>query len=229
MVSFGLLTEIKLNGQFGPGDLAPAGSAEQIEVEVNVLGPAWTGVRHVELFANGVKVREVDVADKLQPAGTKWHGQWTLERPKHDVFLVAIAEGPGISEAYWPTAKPYQKTSIQWKPYVMGASGAVFVDADGSGGFDSAYAVASKIVESANAELKAVVGRLSECDEAVAAEAASILRVRMGDGFEAKLTAAAEGGGPAVKRGFRAYLRAWAESREAQKTVKLDAKNGPTP
>jgi hypothetical protein len=32
----------------------------------------------------------------------KWSGGRTLPRPPHDVHLVAVASGPGVSELYWP-------------------------------------------------------------------------------------------------------------------------------
>ena len=57
LVSLGLLAKIAVDDRFGPGDLA-RGSGERLRVKVVVLGPSWTGVDRVELFANGVRVAE---------------------------------------------------------------------------------------------------------------------------------------------------------------------------
>ena len=70
-----------------------------------------------------------------------------IRKPKHDVWLVAVATGPGIDKPYWPTANPYQPASPEWRSYVLGVTGAVRVDADGSGKFESAFDYAERIVE----------------------------------------------------------------------------------
>ena len=64
----------------------------------------------VELFANGHKIREARIKDGKRE-GIKWSGEWTLPRFKHDVHLVAIASGPGVTDLFWPIARPYQPTS----------------------------------------------------------------------------------------------------------------------
>ena len=78
------------------------------------------------------QVREEAIADGKK-AGMKWQATWRLPRPPHDVHLVAIATGPGVAAPYWPSAKPYQPVSIDFTSYVLGVSGAAFVDGDGSG------------------------------------------------------------------------------------------------
>ena len=100
-------------------------------------GPGWTRAEHVALYVNGAPVREEAIPDGTN-AGLKWEATWRLAAPAHDVHLVAVATGPGVTAPYWPTAKPYQPTSTTFTPYVLGMSGAVFVDADGSGTFESA-------------------------------------------------------------------------------------------
>ncbi|MGH9340316.1 MAG: hypothetical protein ACRD1R_12205 [Acidobacteriota bacterium] len=59
LVSMGLLTEILVDKRYGPGDIAPP--AEEVEVSVRVLGPAWSKAHRVELFANGVAIREASI------------------------------------------------------------------------------------------------------------------------------------------------------------------------
>ena len=64
LVSCGLLAEITVDGKYGPGDLAPA--TGDVKVAVRVLGPAWATADRVELYANGVKVREAAIEDDGQ-------------------------------------------------------------------------------------------------------------------------------------------------------------------
>jgi hypothetical protein len=132
MVSYGLLAELSVAGQ-GPGALVA--SAGDLPVRVRVHGPSWTRATRVALYVNGVRVRDEAIADGTN-AGVKWEKTWLIPAPGRDVHLVAVATGPGVGAAFWPTAKPYQPTSPDFTPYVLGASGAVFVDADGSGAFD---------------------------------------------------------------------------------------------
>lgn len=134
MVSYGLLTEIEVEGR-GPGELVA--SRGDVAVRIRVKGPGWTRADDVALYVNGTRVRHETVPNG-DKAGVKWEGTWRLPAPGHDVHLVAVATGPGITAAYWPTAKPYQPTSPEFTPYVLGVSGAVFADADGNGTFESA-------------------------------------------------------------------------------------------
>ena len=131
MVSYGLLAEIDVDGK-GPGERVRGGRA--LDVRVRVKGPGWTRARQVALYMDGVKVRAAAIRDSGK-AGVKWEATWRLPAPSHDAYLVAVATGPGVKEPYWPTAKPYQPTSIDFTSYVLGISGAVIVDADGTSGF----------------------------------------------------------------------------------------------
>lgn len=210
LVSYGLLADITVDGRFGPGDLVS--SAGDLAVIMRVLGPEWTRASRVDLFANGVKVWGADIATPFgqsERTGVKWEGRHTLPNPAHDIYLVAIATGPGITQPYWPTAKPYQPTSIEWKGYVLGATGAVWIDADRSGRFDSAFDYASRIVGPEGADIAAVVRKLADYDEAVAAQAAGILCQRSPERFGREFPAALKDAAPATRRGFEAFWREW--------------------
>jgi len=70
LVSLGLLAQMKVDREFGVGDLA-TGLGRRIRVEATVLGPSWVTADRVELYANGVKIREqkIDpVTDTLSPS-----------------------------------------------------------------------------------------------------------------------------------------------------------------
>jgi hypothetical protein len=204
LVSYGLLTEARVAGA-GPGEIARPGAGD-LRVQVRVQGPGWTRADRLAVFANGVLVLNLRVRDTGR-AGTKWEGEIRLARPKGDVVVVAVATGPGVTMPYWPTARPYQPTSIDFTPYVLGVSGAVFVDVDGSGQFESAFAQADRLVNSA-AGLADLGRRLAGYDRAVAAQAASLLRARDPAGVRAAAQTLLESATPEVAAGLREYLRA---------------------
>jgi hypothetical protein len=203
MVSYGLLAEIDVRGR-GPGELVDP--KMPLDVRIRVKGPGWTRADRISLYVNGVLARDEQIKTGAQ-AGVKWEGTWKLPRPAHDVHLVAIATGPGVTAPYWPTAKPYQPTSTEFAPYVLGVSGAVFVDADASGRFESALEYARREVSAAADGT--LVKRLAPYDSAVATQAASLLRVHDPAGFEGTVRSLAHSAPPHVARGLLAYLEAW--------------------
>jgi hypothetical protein len=212
-VSCGLLAEITVNDKYRPGDLVP--SADAVKVVVRVLGPGWTKADRVELYANGIKVREVSIADGQKP-GIKWEGAWTLPKPRHDVHLVAVATGPGVSELYWPIAKPYQPTSPVVRRRVIGVTGAVWLDGDGDGKRSSAHDIARRLFDVHWPRTAELVAGLTECDEAVAAQIASFLQKRGVSPADPAVREAARKAGSHVERAFLAFAEAWRESQVAQ-------------
>jgi hypothetical protein len=120
---------------------------------------------------------------------------------------VAVALGSGVTAPYWPTAAPYQPTSTEFTPYTLGVSGAVFVDVDGNGRFDSASSQAERLV-ARDADLAALAGRLAGYDRAVAAQVASLLRARDPAGFDAAIATLLESATPEPAAGLRAYTTA---------------------
>src|SRR5262245_55823250 len=204
LVSCGLLADITVNDRFGPGDLVPA--ANEIKVAVRVLGPSWVTADTVELYANGHKIRVARIP-KDQPAGVKWSGAWRLPRFQHDVHLVVIASGPGVSELYWPIAKPYQPASPHVNRRVIGATGAVWIDGDGDGKRSVARVYAQRLVKTAGDDLPKVMHSLREFDEAVAAQVAELL-VSNGISLPGLLDQA-KAAGPIAQRGIDQFTEAW--------------------
>lgn len=203
MVSYGLMTDIDVQGR-GPGELAAA--AGDLRVRVRVKGPAWSRADRVALYMNGEEVRGAAIRDRGKP-GLKWETTWRLPKPRHDVHLVAVARGPGISAAHWPTAKPYQPTTIGFTPYVLGLSGAVFVDADGSGRFESAFEYAQREVSMAPSD-QALVARLGSYDTAVAVQAGTLLRAADPGRFEPRVHSMIQRAPRHVAHGLKTYLAA---------------------
>jgi hypothetical protein len=201
-VSLGLLAQISLDDRYKPGDIA-TGLGDQLKITVTVLGPSWTKCDRVELFLNGVKVREEVIAPKTDVEKAKV--ECFVPRPAHDMHLVAIATGPGVTAPFWPLAKPYQPTSSEWTPRVVAATNPIWLDMDGDGRFTPARAYADKIVRQHHASPTFVIPALGAFDEAVAAQAASLCQ-SMGKDVQAPewvqlLNAAPE----PVRKGFLAF------------------------
>jgi hypothetical protein len=213
LVSCGLLAEITVNDKYGPGDLVPA--TGEVKVAVRVLGPSWASADRVELYANGLKVREARIEDARR-AGVKWSGEWTLPRFRHDVHLVAVASGPGVTDLYWPIAKPYQPASPVVERRVLGSTGVVWLDADGDGKRTSAVEYARRLERNAGGDWRELVRSLSTYDEAVSAQAAGLLQERGVSVRAAEVREAAAKAGAHVARGFEAY----AEARRASEIAR---------
>jgi hypothetical protein len=222
LVSYGLLADISVNGKYGPGDLVPSDALvdpNALEVTIRVYGPEWTKVDKVTLFANGIPIRQASVGEvehpsleHIDPTGMKFQVRWTHPRPKHDVWLAVIATGPGITAPYWPMNEPYQPASPDYVPRAIGSSGAVRVDADGSGHFDSAFDYADRIIKSCKGDAKATIAALADYDVATAEQAAGILRKLAPDRFEEVARMAHENGAAPTRSGFEAFLHDWAAS-----------------
>ena len=75
LVSLGLLARMSVDDRFGVGDLATK-LGDQVRVSVEVRGPSWATADRVELFANGVKVREARIDPS--PGASKARVAWTF-------------------------------------------------------------------------------------------------------------------------------------------------------
>ena len=216
-VSLGLLCEIRVGTNSGPGDLVTADG--DVDVSVRVLGPHWTTASHVALYANGVKIREAEIPQpnaQLAKRGVKWSGTWKLPPFQHDVFIVAIATGPGVGEAYWPIPRPYQPTSPVWEQRVIGSTAPIWIDADGSGTFEPAFEYARRIVDEAGDDFPKLMSRLVNFDEAIVTQTARLVHVKRIKSPDELLSAAAKTAAAPIRDGFRSYVEAWREGERAQ-------------
>jgi hypothetical protein len=240
MVSYGLLAELTVNGKYGPGELAPLASGGRqptngaasdsanhqradarrspVNVSLRVLGPHWVEATKIVLFANGQPIREEAIspdAKHLRP-GVKWQGEWSIPQPDHDVFLTAIAIGPGVDGLYWKTAKAYQPISPEWTPHVIGCSGAVWLDADGDGRRSAAYDYARILVAEADGDFAKLLTSLADYDRAVAAQAAHLWQSSGESLLSDSIQAALKQATPETRAGFQTYLEAWRENQLAR-------------
>jgi hypothetical protein len=199
LVSMGLLTDMTVNDRYHVGDLATNLGA-QVRVTVRALSPPWTVATNVWLFANGHQVREQALDHEHDGTVT-----WTIARPKHDVHLVAIATGPGITAPYWAIPRPYQPSSPRWNGRVIGSTNPIWLDGDGDGRFTPARTYAKHLINESGSDSAKVVSALNDFDEAVAAQAASLCAAAGQSLSSPALAKALKAGAPQVQRGFHAF------------------------
>ena len=176
LVSLGLLVQLKVEDRFTVGDLA-TGLPGTIKVEAIVQGPSWVKADRVELYANGLLIREAAIGDANRP-GEKARMVWHLPKPDHDVHLVAIATGPGVVEPFWEIPRPYQASSKTFIPRVMGSTNPIWLDADGNGRFQSAHEYARSLLAKHGGDSLKLQAALLQYDQAVAVQVASLAGAR---------------------------------------------------
>jgi hypothetical protein len=199
VVSYGLFVEPIVNDRYRPGDFAPL-VGDQVKVELQVHAPSWSKATRLQLYSNGAVTSAIDITDHLKTSYIL-----SMPRPRHDVHLVAVLTGPGITGPFWPTARPYQPASPDWKPYTLAVSGPIWLDGDGNGIQTTARGYAERLIAENRGDLAKVCQSLASFDLATAAQAADILR-RSGTPIQALSSFEA----------FRAYLDAWRENERAQ-------------
>lgn len=171
LVSLGLLTMMTVDERFNVGDLATSGGRE-LRVAVEVLGPSWVSADRVELFANGVRIRTAEIAPTN--AVRKARVTWTVPRPAHDVHLVAIATGPGVTAPYWEIPRPYQQASKVFTPRVIGSTNPIWIDGDADEKFTSARGYAAVLSSRAAGDPEKLIAALADFDQPVAVQAADL-------------------------------------------------------
>jgi hypothetical protein len=172
LVSMGLLAQVLVDEKYSVGDLA-TGLGDKVKVTAKVYGPRWARADHLALYANGILIREQKITDEGR-AGEKAGITWEIPRPKHDVHLVVIATGPGVTAPHWEIPTPYQASSKAFTPRVFGSTNPVWLDADGDGKFQSAFAYADSLVKQHGADAAKLREALGDYDSSVATQAASL-------------------------------------------------------
>lgn len=203
LVSMGLLTEAWVDGKYGVGELAPP-AAGPVKLRVRVQGPRWVTADRLEVYANGEKIVDQPITPKK---GTVVKADVTLSlpRPRQDVWLVAIATGPGVREPYWPISRPYQPTRGDWDPRLIGSTSPIRIDGDGDGRYSSPADYAGRVVEANAADPQKLLAALAPYDAATSVQAASLCRWKGLDLAAAPFRGAIENAPPHVRQGFIAY------------------------
>jgi hypothetical protein len=219
LVSYGLLVEATVAGKYRAGDFAQL-TSDELEIDLRVLAPSWITASRVQLYANGLLIREESIEASAQPSaapvGVKWHRKWRLPRPRFDVHLIAVALGPGVTGPFWPTAKPYQPTSPEWEPYVMAVSGPIWLDGDADGQRTTSRQYAQRLVADCRGDMGQLCESLAAFDAPTAAQAAHLLRL-VGKPLQSDdVSRAIDAASPVVRQGFREYEDAWRENERAR-------------
>ena len=205
-VSMGLLTRMSVGKKYTVGDLA-TGLGDTFEVTVNVLGPSWVRADRVELYANGQRIRQREITPG---AAVTWH----LAKPAYDLYLVAIATGPGIDAPFWDIPRSYQPKWKRHVPRVQGATNPIWIDADGDGQHTSPREYARREIQRAKGSLANVIAALKPYDQAVAAQAASLLHEAGHDPRSGPLGQALKPAAPVVRAGFDTYAATLPAAKE---------------
>jgi hypothetical protein len=204
VVSLGLFAQIRI-GSAGPGDLVNA--ADTPHLEAHVSGATWTRCDRVALFVNGREMAQHVVAPASQQRAEKAVVHWPLPRRRHDYFVVVIASGPGVTDASWAIARPYQPTSPAWRPVVFGLTAPIYVDVDGDGVFTSARDYAQRLVDM-HAALTDLLAALAGYDAIVSSHAAELLATKGVALDDEAARAALAKAAPEVREGITAYVNA---------------------
>ncbi|MEZ0263859.1 MAG: CehA/McbA family metallohydrolase [Phycisphaerae bacterium] len=216
LVSYGLLADLRIGGKSVAGEIVKA--AGDLDVELVVSGPSWARASKAEVYVNGELWKTIDIAaDQAAKPGIKLQATLKLPRPPHDVFVTALAIGPGITEPYWPAAKPYQPTNSHWSPYALGITGAVYLDADDDGRFDSAADIAARLVKRSGNDTAQTLGRLVDQHASVTHQA--VARLLKGGADSVAVRAAALVTSGPVRQAITTYLDARAASLVAREAA----------
>lgn len=202
-LSMGLLTVLTLEEKFAGGDVA-TGLGQSMNLKIRVHRPSWTRADRIELFANGTKIAEERLEYQDHLSGVMLR----IPRPRHDVFLVAIASGPGVTAPFWAIPKPYQPSSLEWTPRVIGSSAPIWIDGDSDGRFTPARELAQRLIEKHKQDLGKLIENLSTYDQATAAQTASLLHASGRDLSSPELVRLLADAPAPIQQGFREFAEA---------------------
>ena len=222
IVSYGLFTRLTAtqsedSNRYGPGDQIPIHKeADEIIVTVEVHGPAWTQAETVALYVCGNRRFKSKLTPSSTP-GTSLKGTVTWKIPRaeihHDLWLTALATGPGIAQPFWPTAKPYQPDSPEFTPYTLSFTGPIRIDVNGDGQYTSPHDYAHQIITDADNDIPRIVAALQNVDFSVIHQAASLLQAASADLDEVERNASGN-----VLQAIKDYRFA----RRSSETARLD-------
>jgi hypothetical protein len=206
-----LTTGVLTASASGIGDLHK-GSSKFFEATASVDFPTWMnpeGRTTANLYANGrpLLVFPFELAKKVgQPLAFKAR----FPKPKADTWYVLVADLPGVTNAYWSIARPYQPSSPEWIPAMVGVTNPVWLDADGDGRFTPPRLTAKRIVDTSVTPQK-ILETLADYDWATAVHAAELLHESGIDlkspAFQEQLKSAT----PEVQQAFADYLETMSE------------------
>jgi hypothetical protein len=224
VVSLGLFAQLKISDasdaldapQLATGVVTPSasgigdlhtGSSKFFEANGSVDFPAWMnpeGRTTTTLYANGRPLLVFPFEMRKKP-GQPLAFKARFPKPKADTWYVLVAETPGVTNAYWSIARPYQPSSPDWTPAMIGATNPIYLDTDGDGRFTPPRMTAKRLVE-AQRDPKKLIESLADYDWAVAVQAAELLHDSGTDLTSANFQEVLKSGTPEVQQAFADYL-----------------------
>lgn len=117
-IAFGIFTDATVNG-VGSGETTVANG--ELKISASVRHPSWVTPTAVTVYQNGLPVASEPVQGFKGPFGHTV--EFTLPAPRHDGYIVVVAEGNDVAGAWWPSGEKY----------TLGITNPIFVDADGDG------------------------------------------------------------------------------------------------
>lgn len=190
----------------GPGDLHK-GNSRFFEITASVDFARWMNPQSrtvATLYENG-QPKLVFPLNVPKQAGKPLAFKARFPKPKADAWYVLIAEAPGMTNAYWSIARPYQPTSPEWNPTMIGATNPIYVDANGDGLYSSPRQTALHLGEQ-YASPHDIIMALDRHNWGVATQMAELLHEARVDltaaEFQPRITKAA----PHVQQAFSDYL-----------------------
>lgn len=139
----GIFANLKLDGQFGMGDLVPAegltdkskNQRSKLTATLRVAAPSWVRPREAMIYVNGRQVAQKTIDSTLnQP--TDQTLEFEIERPAHDAYVVAFVLGDGITLPGWTT---YGKAT-------QAITNPIFLDVDGDTKYSAPRVTAKRLI-----------------------------------------------------------------------------------
>lgn len=203
LVSYGLTAELRQAGAL---------QRQSVPMRVTVLGPSWATADRIVVFSNGTPVWERKL--NSQRPGVKFSETVTIPLPRNDTSLIAVATGPAVLQPFWEVRKPYQPTSDQWNPMILGVSQAIWIDTDGNGRTEAPRVLATRLLKEHGANMDKLTAALERFDSAVAMHALDLLRI---DGTDISSTSVQQKFTQSGEQMRAAYQQYTSEIRTADK------------
>jgi hypothetical protein len=156
------------------------------------------------LYENG-KPKLVFPFEMKKTAGRPLAFKARFPKPKADAWYVLVAETPGMTNAYWSIARPYQPSSPEWNPAMIGATNPVYLDANGDGFYSAPRQIALHLNEKFVSPHD-LIPALDNYDWAISAHVAEILTESGTDLTAAEFRTAITRAAPHVQQAFSDYL-----------------------
>jgi hypothetical protein len=167
VVSYGLAVDIRQAGAVG---------STSVPIDLTVWGPSWSAAGYVAIYSNGARVWQRQLGTIRKP-GRKFSATVPIPIAGNDAALVAVVTGPGVQEPFWEVRKPYQPTSDEWRPIVLGVSRAVWIDSDRSGAREAPLDLARRLADTHGSDFVPLIRALSKYDESVVMHVLGLLRI----------------------------------------------------